>query len=119
MITVLWPCDRAQVWLSSDWEDHVARPGYNRAYAGTDLAGQEQPLRSSQCGGKVLQAMWSTQGYGFTVFVEYAGILRTRVAHLKNLEVEIGHVHRSSQDSWGRWTARGTRPGRTCIGRYG
>ena len=93
MITVLWPCERPQVWISSTWEDHVARPGYNRAYAGIDLAGQEQPLRASQLyGGKVLQAMWSTQGYGYTVFIEYAGILRTRTAHMKNLAVGIGQI---------------------------
>lgn len=92
MITALWPCERSKVVISSDWQDHLARPGYNRDYAGTDLAGPEQPLRASQRNGKVLQAMWSTQGYGYTVFVEYGGALRTRVAHLKNLGVKIGEI---------------------------
>lgn len=92
MITVLWPCERSLVWISSTWEQHLARPGYKREYAGVDLAGYEQPLRPSQFNGKNIQSMWSTLGYGNTIFTEYAGILRTRIAHLKNRAVETGQI---------------------------
>jgi len=92
MITVLWPVDRNRVIISSTWQDHLNRPGYNREYAGTDLAGAEQPLRPSQYNGRVLQAMWSTQGYGYTTFVEYGGVLRIRNAHQKNVVVSIGQI---------------------------
>ena len=92
MITVCWPVDRSQVWISNTWQDHLNRPGYKRDYAGIDLAGAEQPLRPSQYNGKILQAMWSTQGYGYTTFIEYAGILRTRTAHQKTIATKIGQV---------------------------
>jgi murein DD-endopeptidase MepM/ murein hydrolase activator NlpD len=93
MITILWPC--VGFWITDDWPDHIARPGYNRAYAGTDLARSECPLRGSQYGGKVLQAMWSTQGYGYTTFVEFSNdageaVLRIRNAHQKNVAVAVG-----------------------------
>jgi len=92
MITVQWPVDRNKVIISSSWQDHLNRPGYNRAYAGTDLAGAEQPLRPSQFNGKILQAMWSTQGYGYTTFVEHGNLLRIRNAHQKNIAVSVGQI---------------------------
>ena len=94
-ITVLWPTDRANVWISNTWLQHLARPGYNRVYAGTDLAGHGQ-LRPSQYNGRLLQVMWSTQGYGYTDFAEYpAGnpILRIRNAHkVNNVIWQIGQI---------------------------
>lgn len=91
-VSVLWPC--VGFFITDDWKEHMARPGYNRNYAGTDLARSECPLRGSQYNGKVLQAMWSTQGYGNTTFVEYyAGseaVLRIRNAHQKSLGVKVG-----------------------------
>jgi len=85
---IMWPCDRNNVWITDDWSEHLQRPGYNRAYAGTDLAGPEQPLNPSQYNGKVLQAMWSNAGYGYTTFVEHydpsgKAVLRIRNAHQK------------------------------------
>lgn len=97
MITILWPCERSKVWISSTWQDHLNRPGYNRDYAGTDLAGIEQPLRPSQYNGKVLQSMWSTAGYGYTTFIEHSGILRIRNAHQKTLGVKVGDIVNPSQ----------------------
>lgn len=92
MITILWPCTGFVI--TDDWQDHMSRPGYGRAYAGTDLARTPCPLRGSQYGGKVLQAMMSTQGYGYTTLVEYAGddgpVLRIRNAHQEYLGVKIG-----------------------------
>jgi len=90
---LLWPC--RNYWISSTWSQHLARPGYNRAYAGVDLAGPEQPLYASQHNGKVLQSMWSTVGYGYTTFVEYydqsgSAVLRCRNAHQKSLAVATG-----------------------------
>lgn len=89
---VLWPC--IGFWITDDWSEHMKRPGYNRAYAGTDLARSECPLHGSQYGGKVLQSMMSTQGYGYTTFVEYSGeegaVLRIRNAHQKSLGVKVG-----------------------------
>ncbi len=62
MVNLLWPCERSTVWISSTWEQHLRRPGYNREYAGVDLAGQEQPLRPDQFDGRVLQSMMSYSG---------------------------------------------------------
>lgn len=94
MISILWPC--VGFYITDDWQEHMHRPGYNRAFAGTDLARSETPLRGSQYGGKVLQAMMSTQGYGYTTFVEYSGdegpVLRIRNAHQKNLAVKVGDL---------------------------
>ena len=89
-LSLLWPCDRDRVAISCTWAQHLQRPGYKREYAGVDLAGPEQPLRASQDGGTVLQAMWSNSGYGYTTFVEYGGVLRIRNAHQKTLNVERG-----------------------------
>jgi murein DD-endopeptidase MepM/ murein hydrolase activator NlpD len=111
MITVCWPVERSKVWLSNTWAQHIARPGYNRAYAGVDLAGPEQPLRSSQFNGRILQAMWSTQGYGYTVFVEYGEVLRTRTAHQKNLGVNIGQIVQPSDWNLGKLGTTGNSTG--------
>jgi len=97
MITILYPCERNSVWLTCDWNCHLRRPGYKAQYAGTDYAGAEQPLTPSQYGGKVLQAMWSTLGYGYTTFVEHYdpqgnAVLRIRNAHQKNLNVKVGDI---------------------------
>lgn len=91
-ITLLYPAPREKIWVSNTWDQHLARPGYSRAYAGTDFAGPEQPLRPSQFSGKVLQSMWSTQGYGYTTFVEHVDkqgrpLVRIRNAHQKTLDV--------------------------------
>lgn len=91
-ITLLWPVDRSKVFITSSWQDHLNRPGYNPLYAGTDLAGQEMPLMGSHYNGKVLQAMWSNSGYGYTTFVEYGGIVRIRNAHQKDLRVSVGDI---------------------------
>ena len=97
MITVIYPFDIDKVWMSCTWQGHLDRPGYNRAYAGVDFAGNEQPLWACQYNGKVLQAMWSTAGYGYTVFMEHYdrngdGVLRIRTAHQKNLKVAVGDI---------------------------
>jgi len=97
MITVMYPFDKSKVWLSCTWQGHLDRPGYNRAYAGVDYAGQEQPLWACQWNAKILQAMWSTAGYGYTVFMEHYdrngdGILRIRTAHQKDLKVSVGDI---------------------------
>lgn len=94
-ITLLYPCKT--FWITDTWSDHLRRPGYSRAYAGTDLAGPEQPLYGSQFNGKVLQAHYSPLGYGYTTFVEYYSIegrplVRVRNAHQKNLSVNVGDV---------------------------
>lgn len=85
---ILYPC--ASFYVSCTWREHLARPGYKREYAGVDFAGIEQPLHGSQHNGHTLQAHFSSQGYGYTTFVEYAGILRIRNAHQKNLGVKVG-----------------------------
>lgn len=95
MITVLAPCDFSKVVITDDYAEHLARKGYNRDYAGTDLARAvpgSLELRPSQLNGKVLQAHFSSIGYGNTTFVEYGGILRVRNAHQKNLGVRVGQV---------------------------
>ena len=95
MITILYPCDISKCVITDDWQEHLQRPGYKREYAGTDLAslgGVELPLCASQFDGKVLQAMFSSQGYGYTTFVEYGGVLRVRNAHQKNLNVKVGDI---------------------------
>jgi hypothetical protein len=96
-MTILWPCNRNNVWLTCDWDCHLRRPGYKAQYAGTDLAGAEQPLTPSQYNGKLLQAMWSTLGYGYTTYVEYYdqegnAVLRIRNAHQKDLRVKVGDI---------------------------
>ncbi|MEM4722095.1 MAG: M23 family metallopeptidase [Candidatus Methanomethylicaceae archaeon] len=93
MITLLYPCKT--FWITDTWSDHLRRPGYSRAYAGTDLAGPEQPLYGSQFNGKVLQAHFSSVGYGYTTFVEYYSVegkplVRVRNAHQKNVMVSVG-----------------------------
>jgi len=90
-ITILWPCDRGRVYISSNYQQHLDRPGYT-GQPGTDLAGQEQPLRPSQFGGKVTQATTSKSGYGVTTFVDYFGVMRVRNAHQKNLGVKVGDI---------------------------
>lgn len=97
-ITLCWPVDFEKVIITDNWQDHVARPKYSRDYAGTDLAGVGQPSRASQFDGQVLQAMWSTQGYGNTVFIEYSGVLRTRVAHLASYGVKKNQI--VQPDNW-------------------
>jgi len=97
MITVIYPCDRNNVWMTCDWACHLKRPGYKAQYAGTDYAGPEQPLWVSQYNGKVLQSMWSNLGYGNTTFVEHYdqagnGVLRIRNAHQKDLAVSVGDI---------------------------
>jgi murein DD-endopeptidase MepM/ murein hydrolase activator NlpD len=97
MITIMWPCDRNNVWMTCDWQCHLNRPGYKAQYAGTDYAGPEQPLNPSQYNGKVLQAMWSNLGYGYTTFVEHydqtgRAVLRIRNAHQKDLAVSTGDI---------------------------
>jgi len=83
--------------MTCDWQCHLKRPGYKAQYAGTDLAGPEQPLSPSQFNGKTLQAMWSIQGYGYTTFVEHYdqqgnAVLRVRNAHQKDLAVSTGDI---------------------------
>jgi hypothetical protein len=95
MTTIMWPCNRNDVWMTCDWDCHLKRPGYKAQYAGTDLAGPEQPLTPSQWHGKLLQAMWSNIGYGYTTFVEHYdqkgnAVLRIRNAHQKDLKVSTG-----------------------------
>jgi len=97
MTTIMWPCNRNNVWLTCDWNGHLKRPGYKAQYAGNDLAGPEQPLNPSQFNGKLLQAMWSTLGYGYTTFVEHYDqegnpVLRIRNAHQKDLKVSTGDI---------------------------
>lgn len=103
VITILFPFDRSKVWLSCDWQCHMRRPNYSRNYAGVDYAGNRQPLWVGQHYGKVLQAMWSTQGYGWTVFTEFYDIdgnavLRIRDAHMdaKPL-VSVGEIVQPKQ----------------------
>lgn len=95
MITLLAPCDWNSIVITDDWKEHIARPGYSRDYAGTDLARavkNKLALRPSQLHGQVTQAMWSTAGYGYTTFVDYDGIVRIRNAHQENLGVKANQT---------------------------
>ena len=95
MITILYPCLREQVGISDDWEAHLKRPGYNRNYAGTDFyrkVNSPVALRGSQFNGVVTQSMWSTQGYGYTTFVDYLDMVKIRNAHQKDLGVKVGDI---------------------------
>ena len=95
MITVLTPCDinKTVIVPGGSYNDHLTRKGYSKDYAGNDLAravAEPLDLRPSQLNGKVLQAHMSNQGYGYTTFVEYGGILKVRNAHQANLGVKVG-----------------------------
>jgi len=94
MIEVMWPCDRQKTFISSTWKQHIARPGYNAAFAGTDLACNTQiPIIASQNNGTVLFSGWSTQGYGNMTFTEYtvrSQLLRVRNCHQKSMNVKVG-----------------------------
>ncbi len=88
-ISLTWPIDRNQCWLSSHFGPRKKADGSGGFHYGIDMAAVRGTPVYAAAGGVVVQAGY-VSGYGNTILIEHNHKYRTRYAHLDKILVKVG-----------------------------
>lgn len=101
-IKLAWPIDRERFWISSKFGPRRKKGGAMGFHHGIDMAALKGTLVKAPLKGTVLQAGFSTKGYGNSIIIHHAQEkIMTRYAHLDSILVKVGDSLKAG-DSIGR-----------------
>lgn len=90
-----WPIDRSSFWLSSPFGPRKKTRSF---HYGLDMAAVKGTPVTAAASGVVVEARYSSSGYGKTVVIAHDSKYRTRYAHLNTILVDVGqHVERGQR----------------------
>lgn len=86
-----WPIERKRFWLSSKFGPRRKPNGIWSYHYGIDMAASKGTPVCAASSGVVIEAAYSSKGYGKTVVIAHAdGIHQARYAHLHAILVKVG-----------------------------
>lgn len=89
-ILLLWPIEKGNFWLSSFFGPRKKPGGKWGFHYGIDMAAVRGTSVKAAAAGTVIEARYSSKGYGKTIVVEHDKKYKTRYAHLDKILVRIG-----------------------------
>ncbi len=91
-VQLRWPIDRERFWISSKFGPRKKRDGSRGFHYGIDMASLKGTLVKAALKGVVIEADYSSQGYGNCIVIRHAQEkIITRYAHLDSMLVKVGN----------------------------
>lgn len=85
-----WPMNRTQFWISSKFGPRKKRNGTLGFHYGLDMAALKGTPVRAVARGKIVEASFSSKGYGNSIVIQHADGVTTRYAHLDKMFVKKG-----------------------------